>query len=173
MRLLSYAPTAAILWFAVAATPAAAAHPEDAKINRVYAQLAAARAANDLDGMVRAFGPEGLLVDSRPGPAISGSELGGRLKPMVERVKAEGVKIGTAYRLERRSVNGDIALDAGYMRQTIARPGGETMTRYARFLVTLQRDASGAWRIIGDASMPAEQAAFDAVTRIDGLHYDS
>ena len=173
MRSIRHSIAAAAMLFAVAATPAAAAHPEDSKINRVYAELSTARAANDLDGMVRKFGSEGLLVDSRPGPAISGAELGNRLKPMVERVKSEGVKIGTAYRLERRSVIGDIALDAGYMRQTIARPDGQEMTRYARFLVTLRRDATGEWRIIGDASMTADKAAFDGVTSTDGLHYDS
>ena len=156
----------------LAAASPAMAHPEDPNINAVYAGLREARAANDLDGMSKAFGSGGLLIDSRPGPAISGGELGARLKPMVERVKSEGVKIDTAYRIERRSVIGDVALDAGFMRQTMTRPGGQPGTRYARFLVTMQRDAAGQWKIIGDASMTVDKAQFDGAAKVDGLTHD-
>jgi ketosteroid isomerase-like protein len=59
------------------------------------------------------------------------------------------------------------------MRQTVERPGAEPMTRYARFLVTMQRGSDGAWRIIGDASMRAEEAQWTALTRTEGLHFDA
>ena len=167
-----YHPNLACAALCSIAAPAAAAHPEDASINSVYDGLRQARAANDLDGMASAFGPGGLLIDARPGPAISGDELGARLKPMVARVKAEGVKIETGYRIERRSVLGDVALDAGFMRQTITRPGTEPTVRHARFLTTLQRDPSGRWRIIGDASMTVDKAQFDGVAKVEGLTYD-
>lgn len=150
----------------------AAAHEQDGAINSVYARLASARAANDLPGMTGHFSAEGLLVDARPGPVISGAELEGRMKPMLERLLSEKGKIDTAYRIERRSILGDIALDAGFMRQTVSRPGVEPMTRYARFLVTMKRGGDGQWRIIGDASMPAQQAAFDGLPRREGLHFD-
>ena len=156
---------------AAAATPAAAANPEDAALNRVYTELAAARARHDVPGMASAFAPEALLVDQRPGPPILGTELAERLRPMAARIVADGVSLDTAYRVERRSVAGDIAMDAGYMRQTVTRPGAEPMIRYARFLVTFRRGANGAWRIVGDASMPATQAQWDAAPRGDGLHY--
>ncbi|HYI42208.1 MAG TPA: nuclear transport factor 2 family protein [Sphingomicrobium sp.] len=155
------------------AAPAAAATAEDGALNAVYAALSRARAAHDVAGMTGAFGAGGLLVDARPGPAISGAELGERLQPMAARIKAEGVKIETAYRLERRSVMGDVAVDAGYMRQTMVRPDGQKGVRYSRFLVTMRRDPQAGWRIIGDASMPAEQAAFDAVKQAEGLHFDA
>ena len=154
------------------ATPALAANPEDGAINAVYQQLAAARAAGDVRGMAGAFGSEGLLVDARPGPVISGAELAGRLQPMAERLRVENATVETAYRIERRSVIGAIALDAGYMRQRVIRPGAEPMTRYARFLVTLQRGEDGSWRIIGDASMPAQETAWTALARADGLQFD-
>lgn len=153
------------------ATPASA-HEQDDAINTVYAKLASARAANDLKGMTGNFGAHGLLVDARPGPVISGAELEGRMKPMLERIVADKARLETAYRIERRSVIGDIALDAGFMRQTISRPGAEPMIRYARFLVTMQRSSDGNWRIIGDASMPSQQTAFDALPRQSGLHFD-
>jgi len=138
------------------------AHPEDAAIDAVYERLRDARAAADIEGMVAAFAPDGMLVDSRPGAPIIGSELGARLAPQVERLRGEGGSIGTEYRIERRQVLGDIALDAGYMRQTVTVPGREPMTRYARFLVTMRRGANG-WQIIGDASMPATEAAWAAL----------
>lgn len=162
---------AASLGFAAISVPAAA-HEQDPALNMVYAKLASARAANDLPGMTSNFAAEGLLIDARPGPVISGAELEGRMKPMLERLLSAKGRIDTAYRIERRSVMGEIALDAGFMRQTVNRPGAETMTRYARFLVTMRRGEDGQWRIVGDASMPAEQTAFEGVVRQDGLHFD-
>ena len=155
-----------------AAAPAAAANPEDSALNAVYQRLAEARAAGDVEGMANAFGRRGLLVDARPGPAIAGAELAGRLQPMADRLRTENASIDTAYRIERRSVIGGIALDVGFMRQVVRRGDGEAMTRYARFLTTLQRGADGAWRIIGDASMPAQEAAWTALAPTEGLQFD-
>ena len=152
--------------------PAAATNREDAALNAVYAALAQARAANDVAGMSGAFSSRGLLVDSRPGPAISGAELADRLRPQANRVAEDGLRIDTAYRIERRSVVGNVAIDAGYMRQTIVRPDAEPMIRYARFLVTLLREPDGAWRIAGDAAMPSTEAAWNEVARVEGLHFD-
>ena len=159
-----------ILPLLAAASPAAA-HVEDEALNGVYRRLASARTAGDVEGMTGAFGSDGLLVDQRPGPVISGAELAARLRPMAERLRADNVRVDTAYRIERRSVMGDIALDAGYMRQMLRRSDGQSSVRYARFLVTMQRGADG-WRIIGDASMPAEEAAWTALSARDGLHFD-
>lgn len=167
---LSKAVIGALMWGLAA--PASAGSPDDAGINAVYAKLSQARAAHDVEGMVSAFSSDGLLVDARPGPVITGGELEGRLRPMAERVANEGIKIATSYRLERRSVMGDVALDAGYMRQTMERPNAEQTSRYSRFLVTMRRETDGVWRIIGDASMPAEQAQFDALKPVQGLYYE-
>lgn len=161
---------AAVSAACVLASPAAA-HPEDGAINAVYANLARARTAHDVAGMTAAFAPDGLLIDARPGPAISGAELGARLEPMAARLRSEGHAIATAYRIERRSVSGDVAMDAGYMRQTITRPDGEAFVRHARFLVTLRRSPDG-WRILGDAAMPATEAQWAAATPVEGLHHD-
>ena len=155
----------------VAAAPAAPASAENAAINLVYAELAEARARSDVPAMASAFAPEALLIDQRPGPAITGTELADRLRPMAARIVQDNVAIDTAYRVERRSVTGDLTLDAGYMRQTLTRAGAEPMIRYARFLVTMRRGPRGAWRIVGDASMPATQAQWDAVPRSEGLQW--
>lgn len=157
---------------AAVASSAVAANPEDGALNGVYERLTRAREAGDVSGMAGAFAPEGLLVDARPGPAIAGSELAERLAPQAARITADGVRIETAYRIERRSVSGDLALDAGYMRQSLARPGAEPMIRYSRFLVTMRRGTDGAWRIVGDASMPSTAEAWNGLTRVDGLQFD-
>jgi ketosteroid isomerase-like protein len=155
------------------AAPVAAAEAEYPLLNKVYVNLSHARAAHDVPGMASAFSSKGLLIDARPGPAISGGELGKRLESMSARIKADGVKIETAYRIERRSVIGDVAVDVGYMRQTMMRPDGQRSVRYSRFLVTMRHFPETGWRIIGDASMPAEQAAFDGLSPSDGLHFDT
>jgi uncharacterized protein (TIGR02246 family) len=161
----------AIASLVLIATPAAA-NPQDRAINTVYQRLAAARAAGDVPGMASAFAPGALLIDARPRPALSGAELAGQLRPMAERLRADNARVETAYRVERRSVMGAIALDAGYMRQDVRRADGGAMTRYARFLVTMQRGPDGVWRIIGDASMTVDEAAWTSLARTEGLHFD-
>ncbi len=167
VRLLRYLLLAGLV---SAAIPCSAA-PEDQAINAVYAELSRARAANDVAGMSGAFAEAGLLVDARPGPAVSGGELAARLQPMRDRLVAEGMSVDSDYRVERRSVIGDVAVDAGFMRQTITRADGTAQARYARFLVTLRRDGDR-WRIIADASMPAEETAWNAVTPGQGRQFD-
>jgi uncharacterized protein (TIGR02246 family) len=160
-----------VLGASALAAPAAASNAADPALNAVYQRLVATRAANDAAGMASAFDARGLLVDARPEPVISGAELAARLAPMADRIGKDGVRIATAYRVERRSVIGDVAVDAGFMRMEVNRAEGKT-ARYSRFLVTMRRQADGSWKIIGDASMPSSAEAFDAVARKEGLHYD-
>ena len=161
--------------FAVALSLAApaAAHPQDAAINAVYDAITAAKAGNDADGIAAAFAPDALIVDARPGAAVSGAELGARLAPMVARMRADSARVATQYRIERRQVSGDVAVDAGYMRQTIERADGVAgpPPMVTKFLVTL-RQTGGRWRIVADASMPASEAAWAGAVRGAGLKFD-
>ncbi len=160
----------------------AAAHPQDSAINKVYAQIKDARAAADVPGMAGAFGPAALLIDPRSPRPILGAELEARLRPMAARLVADQVKVQTEYRIERRSVMGDVAVDAGLMHMRFAGTDGGTLSRpdlpwpkqdqYARFLVTLQRQPDGRWLIIGDASLPATAETWAAAQRQEGLHFD-
>jgi ketosteroid isomerase-like protein len=152
--------------------PASSVDAEYAEMNAVYVDLASARAAHDVTRMTAAFVHDGILVDARPGPAISGSELTKVLQPFTERLKGEGVLVDTDYKIERRTLVGETAVDAGYMRQTMTRPNGQTGVRYARFMVVMKRQPDGSWKIFGDASMPSTAEAFNAVPRTPGLHYD-
>ena len=148
-------------------------HPADEAINAVYGELVRARAAGDVAGMVAAFPADAILIDSRPNAAMGGGpELDAQLRPFATKLSADGVRVATGYRIERRSVRGNIAVDAGYMRMQMTRPDGKSGTRYARFLVTLMRDETNRWRIIGDASMPSDEAAWQAVPHLAGLRHD-
>lgn len=161
---------------AVAATlivAPASAHPADEALNQVYGRLTEAKAHNDAAGVAAAFAPEALLIDARPGGATSGVELAARLAPMAARMAADGVTVATQYRIERRSVAGDVTVDAGYMRQEMRRAAGaQPMTMITRFLVTLRRQADGSWRILSDASMPSTEAAWSNAVRAAGLRFD-
>ena len=164
---------AVAIGIALLAASSASAHVQDEAINRVYAGLKQSRAAADVPGMSSAFAPGALLIDPRSPQPIAGAELAERLKPMAARLVADGVKVQTAYRIERRSVMGDIAVDAGLMHMRLARPDGAGQDQYARFLVTMQRQADGRWLIVGDASLPATAEAWSSALRGDGLHFDS
>lgn len=157
---------------ALAAPTTAFAHPADSAINSVYSGLSAARRAGNVEGMSAAFAADALLIDQRPNPALRGSDLPAQIRPMAARLQADQAQLDTAYRIERRSVTGDIAIDVGFMRQTLVRPNVEPNIRFARFMVTMRRGADGRWMIIGDAAMPAQGAAWTALTRSEGLHYD-
>ncbi|MBV9882951.1 MAG: hypothetical protein JO276_08085 [Sphingomonadaceae bacterium] len=88
-------------------------------------------------------------------------------------MRQDGISVAAQYRLARRSVAGEIAIDGGYMRQTMTRPGAPAMVQYVKFLVTLRRQPDGSWRITSDASMPSTEEAWNAAARVDGLRYDS
>lgn len=160
---------AAIVLFAPAL---ASAHPQDAALNGVYGRLADSRAGNDVQGMASAFHPQALLIGAQPGPALKGADLAATLAPQRDRLVRDGVKIATAYRIEARQVLApDLAVDAGYMRQALKRADGAEQVRYSRFLVTLRREG-GAWRIVGDASLPATAEAWNGLAAKDGLRFD-
>jgi len=157
---------------AVFTASAAAASPEDGALNKVYAQLRDARAAADVPGMAGAFEAGALLIDPRSPQPLAGAELEARLRPMAARLVADGVGVQTRYRIERRSVMGDVAVDAGLMHMRFSRAAGMPQDQYARFLVTMRRQADGRWLIIGDASLPATAETWAAAQRRDGLHFD-
>ena len=157
----------------LAAAPAVAAHPEDNALNAVYDAVAQAKAEGSAQGFAGTFAADVLLIDPRMPAAMDGKEFHSRMGSMGERLRADGVTVEARYRVERRAVSGDVAVDSGLMRQAVARPGGPAMTQYSHFLVTLQKQKDGGWRIIGDASMPSTEEAWAKATRTEGLKYDA
>lgn len=158
---------------AASAAGSAAAAPQDGAINAVYAGLSASRAAHDVAGMAAPFHAQALLIDARPAPPVAGRDLATVLAPQRDRLVKDAVQIESLYRIERREVIGErLAIDAGYMRQAMKREGAAEMVRYARFMVTLHKDADGKWRIVGDAALPSNAEAWGALKPQDGLKFD-
>ena len=158
--------------FMTVAVPASA-QADNASINTYYERLAHARATN-FAAIADSFHPQGLFIflsPQGPGPIVSGEELPARAQRIAERMRADGMTMASGYRVERRSVIGDIAVDAGYMRSTQSM-NGNSRSNYARFLITLKRDGAS-WRVISDAAWPSDEASYNAVPRTAGLRYDS
>lgn len=159
----------------LAVSSAAAAHREDAAINGVYDRLVKAKAQNSAEAIAAAFRPEAILISSRPGPAVTGDKLRSVIAPMASRLIADGVTVSTSYRVDHRTVLGSVAVDSGFMRTLFTAPEGAVKPQdmYNRFLVTLQKDARGEWKIIGDASLRSTQEEWDKAAIVPGLKHDS
>jgi len=159
----------------VAAAPAAAADPADGAINRLYEAIAAGVAANSGEGVTSAFADDAMVLDPRPGAPVEGAAFRAGIQRMADRLKAEGVQVKADYRVVRRIVSGDMAIDTGFRRQTMVTTkaeGPQPGTQYQKFLVVARRQADGRWRIVRDASLPASKEAWDGAARVEGLKYD-
>ena len=159
----------------IAADAPVAADAPNQSLNAFYERVFS-ESNLDIRSRASAFHPQGLFVflgnRGQPGPVTAGSELAARLEGMSARMAADGMTIMAAHRIERRSIIGDTAVDTGYMRTTQTR-NGVSQNFYARFLITMIRGEDGQWRIVSDAAWPADEAAWDAVPRAEGLIYDT
>jgi ketosteroid isomerase-like protein len=162
-----------LLLAVAAATPSPAS--EYQAINRVYSSLTAARASHEAAAMASHFDGNALLIDARPAAALKGNDLEARLTPMTARLVSEKVKVTTSYRVEQRAYYGDTIVDAGYMRMQFDAPEGAAKPRDMtnRFMVTMRKGTDGRWRIVGDASLPANPEVWDSLKPVAGLHFDS
>lgn len=157
------------------AAPAAAEDKADAALNRMYETIAAAVAVNSGEGVAGAFAADAMVLDPRPAAPAEGAAFRTSIQRMAERLKADGVTAKSEYRVVRRIVSGDLAVDTGYrhMTMTVAKPGGPMPgDQYHKFLVVAQRQGDGSWKIVRDASLPASKEAWDAAPRTAGLKYD-
>jgi len=158
----------------VAVVPASA-HPADGALNHLYETIAAGVAVNAGEQVTGAFAADAVVLDPRPGPPATGEAFRAGIARMADRLKADGVEVKAEYRIVRRMVSGDVAVDVGYRRQSmsVTKPGGPMPgTQYQKFLVVAQRQADGGWKIVRDASLPASKEAWDAAERTEGLKYD-
>lgn len=171
MRFLIFFAAAAL----GAAAPAAAADPADVAINRMYETIAAGVATNSGESVTSAFADDAMVLDPRAGAPAEGAAFRAGVQRMADRLRADGVQVKADYRVVRRIVSGDIAVDAGFRRQTMATTkaeGPQPGTQYHKFLVVARRLADGRWKIVRDASLPATKEAWDAAARTEGLKYD-
>jgi uncharacterized protein (TIGR02246 family) len=159
---------------AFSAPAAAAASRDDAALNRIYEAVAAGVAANSAEAIVAAFADDAVVLDPRPSPPAVGAAFRDGVRRMAAKLKADGVTVTSEYRIERRVVAGDLAVDTGYRRLAFmpAAGGPAPMIQYYKFLVVARRQREGSWKILRDASLPASEAAWAGAVRTDGLKYD-
>jgi len=157
----------------LAAAAALDAPPNEA-VNAVYDRLVVAKNSRNAAAIVAEFDPRSIVVDPRPLPAASGASIAEPLQKMMARLTANDVKVETRYRIEKREMFGDYAVDSGYMQMRfIAKPGaGKPDDMVTRFLTTLQREPDGSYRIVGDASFLAVPGDWEKLRPVTGLHYD-
>jgi len=156
----------------LAAGPAVAATADDAALNGLYETLAKGAAAADAATIAGAFADDALLLYNDKGPAMQAAAFRASLTAMSERLKTDKVALVSEYRIERRIVSGDLAVDNGVLRRTLKKADGTAQTQYAKFVVAARRGAGGNWRIVTDASLPASVEAWDKAARGEGLKYD-
>jgi ketosteroid isomerase-like protein len=151
-----------------------ASRAENDAINAVYQHLTRAKLENSPEKVAQEYDANATLIDPRSGPPMRGSGLDQSLKSITDRMASEKVRVSTAYRVESRAVLGNVAVDSGYMRTLLTAPAGAPKPKdmYTRFLVTFKRRSDGSWRIIGDASLPADAAAWNNLKRVEGLAFD-
>lgn len=157
-----------------AAVPAAA-HPADAALNRIYDRIATAVAANSGEGIAGALAADAVILDPRPVAPAAGEAFRANIRRMADRMKADGAQVRSEYRIERRIISGDVAVDTGYRRMTMtpaAGAAGGPPPQYHKFIVVAQRQPDGSWKIVRDASLPASREVWDAAVRTEGLKYD-
>lgn len=159
----------------VAAAPAASVSAEapHAALNQVYERIAEGKAAVDADRALAAFDDRVVSVGPRAGPVAAGDAFHQRFRTMAQRIMNDQVSVEADYRIEHREIFGDTAVDAGFMRHRFSRAGTPGQVQYSRFLVTLQRQPNGQWKIIADASAPADEQAWAGVERRPGLKFDA
>lgn len=157
----------------LAAAAALDAPPNDA-INAVYDRLVVAKNSRNALAIVAEFDPRSIVVDPRPLPAASGASIAEPLQRMMARLTANDVKVETRYRIEKREMFGEYAVDSGYMQMRFsAKPGvGKPDDMVTRFLTTLQKGPDGRYHIVGDASFLAAAGDWDKLQPVAGLHYD-
>lgn len=156
---------------ALAAAPVSAA-PEDPALNGVYETLARGAAAASAETIAGAFADDAILLYEGRAPAMTGPAFRTSLETMSDRLKADRVRLTSEFRIERRIVSGDLAVDNGVLRRTLKRPDGTAQIQYAKFVLATRRQPDGGWKIVTDASMAASEEAWDRAVRVDGLKYD-
>lgn len=164
------APLAAAL-SAFAAAPAAA--DTNADVNAIYERMAEGIRSHDPEMSRRTYTADAAYLPPNPGPIDQGERLHALMRGSGERLKADNVAMTISYRVVRRTLVGDTAIDMGYYRTAMKRgTDGAEQVRYNKFLLTARREADGTWKISHDASLPSSKEAYEAAQPVAGLKYD-
>lgn len=164
------APCAAVL-AVFAAAPASA--DVNADVNAIYDRIAEGIRTHDPEMSRRAYTADAAYLPPNPGPIDQGERLHGLMRGSAERLKTDQVAMTISYRVARRTLAGNTAIDMGYYRTAMKRgTDGAEQVRYSKFLLTARREPDGTWKISHDASLPATKEAYEAAQPVAGLKYD-
>jgi len=165
------APLTAVL-AVFAAAPAAA--DTNADVNAIYERMAEGIRTLDPEMSRRTYAADAAYLPPNPGPIDQGERLHALMRGSGERLKADQVAMTISYRVVRRTLVGNTAIDMGYYRTAMKRgTDGTEQVRYSKFLLTARREADGTWKISHDASLPSSKEAFEAAQPVPGLRFDS
>lgn len=164
-----------MLWIAIsilAAQPAPA--DVDARVNAIYERIAAGAMERDPLLSRHSYAPDAVFLDERrPGMQV-GDELHESMRGSMEALRASGAQARISYRVARRTMLGNAAIDSGYYRVSITPPDREASPSisYRKFLVAAERRDDGSWHITHDASLPSSQETYDSAQPVEGLRFD-
>ena len=162
------------LWLALALASTPAPGDVDIQVNAIYERIAAA--ARDQDSLLsrRAYAPDAVFLDERrPGLQV-GHELHESMRGSMEALRASGAQARISYRVVRRTIQGNVAIDSGFYRVSITASDRETSpsASYRKFLLAAERREDGSWHITHDASLPSSREAYDSAQPVAGLRFD-
>jgi len=161
-------------WSAIALASAPAASGINAELNDIYERIAAAAAQRDPLLSRQAYSPDAAFLDERRPAMQIGDELHQSMRESMEALGRSGAQARISYRVARRSVQGNVAIDSGYYRVVFTPPGegASPAASYRKFLVTAERLSDGNWYITNDASLPSSQEAYERSEPSAGLKFD-
>ncbi|WP_417463786.1 YybH family protein [Kordiimonas sp.] len=117
---------------------------------------------NDGELHVSIYHPEVVRPISQNGTVLSGTAYTDHLRKMFANRKARGASgADIHFRFNERLHNNDSAYEVGIYRLTGQRPDGTDFVNYGNFRVVLKKH-EGRWKIMFDADVPADEAAWDA-----------
>lgn len=170
--MIRLAPCAAVL-AVFAAAPAAADTNTNTDVNAIYERMAEGIRTHDPEMSRKTYTADAAYLPPNPGPIDQGERLHALMRGSGERLKADQVAMTISYRVVRRTLAGNTAIDMGYYRTTMKRgTDGAEQVRYNKFLLTARREPDGTWRISHDASLPSSKEAYEAATPVAGLKFD-
>jgi ketosteroid isomerase-like protein len=138
-----------------------------AGIHAVYEAFSRAYETLDIDLLRARYTPDCRYLPAGSGsvPVQTCDDAMAGFEAMFASARADGRRLGIAFRFVDRSVSGDLAHDVGYY-DVVSGPAGATDASadrhsYGKFVVVLKRGADGTWRIHVDGFSPTSREAYE------------
>lgn len=162
------------LWLALSILASPIHGNVDAQINDLYERIDAAARDRDPELSRQAYAPDAVFLDEREATIQTGEVLHASMRESIEGLRRDGAAARISYRVVRRTVRENLAIDTGYYRVAVspADRRAAPSIAYRKFLLAAEPRPDGRWQIIGDASLPSSQDAYDGAQPVSGLRFD-